>query len=1362
MYTNLMNNLASQITQNLLQWRLDEAERLLEQEGYILPEEQFGKYLSDLSDYRAVERWVKKLNVSISRQNYDASVTIIESLQEFSQIISSHPEYDNLINQFQELETLFQSQELNNIFQKIDESLRDDNFDLTGAEDAFASIQFFPADIRRNFQGDIEQRRTAIETMRLQNIAIQKIDHAARLNQYRALRQFVMEARALGVSADRLKDYEDKLEQDEKRSRGISITLEEAAKVSKIDADEMLGRAQDSATKIDNYRLAYNISQHRFVYSNLSDDERKKVESESKDFKKKLDADVIKSADFFMNQADEALKRGNYDDTEELIRWAWQSGEVPPKLPGAISDYAGQIELKNLEGAQDLLVRINDLEKSLKHHREKRRQATVVYQKAVSILQRRTTKDIADSVDALSNVISIDPEYPAAQFILDQQRQKYTESMRQHIENEKEALEIALNRPDFSRAEQILKAIRDAEVRDRNKIIGNVFPTGDELKVYDDRIKEGRERAKASDALKQNILAEFNSARHNLSAIQKDSIISLVNEWSKLAYRKIDVERIQHQIKIFFDNECPELSRNVQSILDVLKNEPNDEELSELLDEVNALKAYGSGLRKVEQALVDYWSKRGLLAQGVNDNITAYDYYSRARGHAKLAEDLSKADSLERTITDLEKNIGEASQVLKLKNALREIVTNKDYEVVKNTIEKFPDAQKDPEISLILADAERNLERIKHDNLLDQANQAIHDPSKRDFAAAKKYAQDALKCVPSSAVAQATESLAISRETQELEQINKLNELTALGKYPAAKLIAEISRQLVIYGSRLKLEVDNLESKYSQWVKTNEEKWQTSQQQAQEIIQNKLDLDSDFVQFQEQALMILRSALTENWMPENYSEKTKEIIFDKILLCDQVKIEYQKAVKLEELGNIAASLTIIDACPPSVPLRVKTQLENYSKLLGDKLDAFGLVDNSIQRSMHELNQILVELPNKKDLDYVRLSHVQRELAEGKKNAAQLESLYIEESNSELQKNDSALPNVQEKASLFLSGNVQRRFQVLHDQYKYLYSISEWLLRDLVQGIKSGNIDHFQSRYAAYKNGLPFELSGLGQGLDCLDSWLEERKKVLHVLNETNIGSLSFYWPQLLGNRIWINLEKLESLDGKTVKKDNQHKYVIDNSDKPRNISARPSWELEKINSRRETLKDLLNNRKAATVTGLLRAISLLFISTGIIYLVILGARKAIVTAFPPSPTITPTSTLTPTPTNTLTPTLSPTVTFTPTPSPVSGVILGTINIRRYPSDNAPVLDNSYVLPGEKISILRYCKAPNGMHWLLLDLDSRYGWIALRVNPELESRPLVEINGRVERPEINLPADIEVECPGLYTPVPGLATPNPNW
>lgn len=1389
---------SSEIFQALESWKLEQARTLLEHDSHFLSDSDYARAMDQLYDCLEVSRLLNDLDNYIENKDYVAALQTLEDIQVNARA-TTHPEYERLLQKYRDFQTEHLGGTVRSWVAEIGKHLiaEDGELDLDKARQQLAEvdvllkkINLLPDRLRKDYEPQIQRKVSEYEKKLGEAEFIDNIERADRAEYFAEAQKLLADAKAAGVPEKKLLALRERVEKNQKRAEGQSITF--LNDPTKTEVERIEG-ASLSAKSAKAWRLAYNLAYHGYL--NLDGPDSDRMRDEAFEYKVAYLDQLPKDINQQIKMAENAFEIGEYEEAKYALEWANKFGMSPGTFAGKITDYMDSDILKGnplgeIEGGADLAARIAELKPKIQKGIENRHEAREFYARASMVMTSGTINKTADAMGLLIQALAIDERYQDALTLLSNLAEQYAASFTKIFEDKRTRFIASLQEGSWGRAQRYLENIQGFHERARKilqsypqRLADNnplkILPLdelADEISQRQASLEQLQVREKSANEKREVILQAFNAARNNLDQSRRGVIENLLNEWHELTLRKMDVNRVRQQVQNFWEQEYQWLVDNVNLIQDAT-NKGIFDGIQVLETVAGELEGRGQGLSKVEQALADYYGKLGSLKRR-DDPYGAVDYYIKAERHAKLANNPVGSSSYHQSLEDLKGELKDKGAIIDTRRALENALHEKSYEEIEQILADLSqDLKNDIDIQRLGKKAKVALARFHHDRFLERCRSILShageeekgefiSPKDRDFEHARNLAGKAMGYL-NSADANDMHNLAIKYQAQERESIEELDTYIKAQNYPAAAdLVKEIVDSKYPYiGAKLWRKCAEAQNLYKKWKLDNQDNWETAKENAKAII-DRIDLRDDNAETMfTQAKALLEKCNSPDWGPEENFEAVidKYINLPKNAFSEASK-KYAQIKNSLTKGEITHAHDDVNSFPSSVPAQTEksrlilrdhlAKLVQNLKTLRDELSGAKSTDNA-----ENAKKSLLRVMNRQ---VSAISNVFAHLENAAEAAARFEGLLSGHDDTipllgdaDIKKSDTS---ERDAFSLFSSAALRSLYRSEEEKYQYLKKITIYLDKEFEKSVSNYQIEDARSQLEIYLHTCPSSLADLGEGFRSLNQWLEEREIVSVALEGVSqkIDGHSFLPPSR--PQLDQALETLASLDRMTLGTDLFGRYKESKPTTPINVEVSiTSWERKRIRELRAKIKNKLETFWTRKAVISLLGFSFLFLMTvfcGIVY-----ANRPIPTPIivPKKPTLTMSATQ-------IAPTLQPTLTLTPvTPTAlprISGITMGQMYIRRWPENGVEIIAPGYFQTNVSVDIVRYCISDANDYWLLIDLGDHYGWIMLY---STSNQPIVSIGGNIDMPEINLPPTYRVTCPEYkYTPVPGIPTPIPNW
>jgi hypothetical protein len=341
----------SEIYDALEKWKLGYGRVLLEQQSHLLSYTAYS-YLSDqLYDRLEIEDLLSDLNNHVENKNYTVSLQAFEDLQAYKLLPTTHPNYEHLHKNFLN----FQNEYLEDLcliwVAEIDKCIIDDEgaLSLDEVRWLFAEVDILlkkiallPWSSREDHEPEIQRKALEYKKKQKEFEFTDNIERAYKAEFFAEAEKLLAEARAEGISDEKLQDLQEKIEKNQKRAEGQSVTF--LNDPTKSEGERIEG-ASISAKHAKAWRLAYNLAYHGYI--TLGEPNSSRMIDEAIEYKNSYLEQLPKDIDRQIKIAENEFELGEYKEAKQALEWAKKFGTSPGGFDGKIQDYMDSIILKD-------------------------------------------------------------------------------------------------------------------------------------------------------------------------------------------------------------------------------------------------------------------------------------------------------------------------------------------------------------------------------------------------------------------------------------------------------------------------------------------------------------------------------------------------------------------------------------------------------------------------------------------------------------------------------------------------------------------------------------------------------------------------------------------------------------------------------------------------------------------------------------------------------------------------------------------------------------------------------------------------------------------------------------------------------
>ena len=467
-----MENITAEIFAALENWKLDHARVLLERNSHLLSDTDYALVMDRLYDRTDVNRLLNELNNHVENGDYIAALQTFDDIQ-VNEWAKAHPDYEPLKEKYR----VFQNEHLKSLFRgwvaEIEKHLTDEDgeldldkarWQLAEVDVLLQKIKLLPESLRKDYEPQIHRKVLEYEKKHKEALSIDNIERANKAEFFAEAQKLLVEAKAAGVPEKKLQELQEKIENNQKRAEGQSITF--LNDPTKSDVERIEG-ASVSAKSAKAWRLAYNLAYHGYL--TLGEPDSSRLFEEALEYKQAYLEQLPKDIEQQINISEHAFELGEYEEANRALAWAKKFGMSPGKFDGKIDDYMDSIVIKGkpLEiieevggGGAALAARIADLEPKIQQGIEKRRKAHELYARASMMVTSGIFNRIANAIDLLLRTLAVDERYQDARTLLLNLSQQYTVSFSKIFEDRCARFDASIEEAAWGRAERYWNDIK--------------------------------------------------------------------------------------------------------------------------------------------------------------------------------------------------------------------------------------------------------------------------------------------------------------------------------------------------------------------------------------------------------------------------------------------------------------------------------------------------------------------------------------------------------------------------------------------------------------------------------------------------------------------------------------------------------------------------------------------------------------------------------------------------------------------------------------------------------------------------------------------------------------------------------------
>ena len=1167
----------------------------------------------------------------------------------------------------------------------------------------------------RSFEREIDELRSEVEKYENARHLKNLIEGDIEAGDLTSARSKMIDLEA--ATGDRDKQW---LENTERRIKEIEIRIQGKSVHTKlkdpgiISAHDLIN-ASRSAANIENFRIAYNNIWQLFVISN-DESERTQAEAQANDYRARFIAKLEVDVRDKIAQAENRKRTNHFKQANDFLDIAEKLGNVPDQIAGGIQDYLGQVELP-----AELIDRIAALRGEIKDNQETFNKSKQNYDEAFDGYKSNTPDSIAHAINLLESVNFnfVSDDYNLRELLPKRQR----EFLREKQTRLRRSFDEALRSGNLAEAEKSYDELLSSEYD--QDILKSIRVDCNDLK----------ERIQKSNSYQSRIKELFEQSKNEINNADRSEVERNLELWRGVALSKDEVADELIRIRNFYDQELPQLSGYVLEFQKELRNRPiNEIRLAEYAEFLESNERYK--YRKVANLLSDYYFILTDAFRQKNEYENALDAANKAKRYSIYASDDLRSDRADEIIAQLirdneilARRQSTENKLLDFEKELHSDPEKKEtyYRNIQALLNDPETIGLDPKFKVIYDEANRYLRNMDFEATIAELD-AVLNATPIDLVAAKTLLNRAERLGSDLRIDTFGQKI-VSVESNSEDLRNEAAQLYKDDNYLKLENVIKVSEESNYYTTDLQNLFQRYKQEIANWKSAQGEGWTAAKEKAKEFV-NQEEYDN--------AIKVLNPQTTtffsKSFMPLAYYQTIRELIEEPRRKADVIKKRISQSEEAEVAGNISLAQNCLPRDDEALPSVIRDRISLRREALTERARSISAIHRAVFISdvdslRYRFENLFSKISNESKIDSDLLRGINNVLNRVKTEGENLERSYA----AEMQANyhQQIRLRTDQIEHLFSSDELQTRLERYDKPFTIFYRIADWLFGFDID-VDNGKVEARLQSSQNLLNQIDKSFVNERGWLLTLQDWLEKRKEVREIFDAYKSRYSSFNPFSQLNK----NSEILKSLAAKILTPSEQGK-------------ADALAEKLQIESKKAVLKFWL-------------AWILMFAALGFI----IWASRQTYYHINPTPTFTSTPvtpTITSTPTSTATVTYTPTITLTPTPiptaMPLSGEMLLTSYLRKFPGKSGLIFDGALaVVPGEYVKILRYCDYnENGVtqKWVMIELDDTYAWFSLRDDRGL---PMVSIEGYNRDPELKLTDRHKVDCAGLYTPVPGLPTP----